>query len=524
MSFFCITSNERKSNSYFDGYAFADRSLVMNYGGYEKYKKEKGSLFDNIEDGRFLLFEKNGDAFRLRADPAGQYIIYYYKQDDFWAISDSLLKISEVIANSGLKRKVYQPSVDVFKNERLSLIGGQLVSNNTALKNVKTLGLDEYIELSWVKVENSFSIKKIPKKKSYTDYEELLCDLVSSWRGRLGAISKMHKESYLALSGGVDSRAILALWENSLADKKINCHSHKKYETEYEIAKKLCVLSSQNFGSGMKGLSSTALSAEDSYLLSMSANASIKTNFGFRRNAIKDPQFHFIGGCAIGSFYMKSSYKARAERLIKQFGEAGENVGNEILLSLKSLGIDRKDPWAMFHHYYNFRARYHYGNEVYTRFGSIQVQPLLDSRLHQIPLLTDKEYVEGNGVVRDIISVASGNLLNVPFDTPDKVKVKKPKFTEKLSKVEGEEYTCFYGDVDKTLNFKGAGEALEANWYGDIKNILANKKKVMTEVALDLGFDDSYIKQAVNEIDSFNKGSKLRKSGVLLGVCEIFNS
>lgn len=57
-----------------------------------------------------------------------------------------------------------------------------------------------------------------------------------------------------------------------------------------------------------------------------------------------------------------------------------------------------------------------------------------------------------------------------------------------------------------------------------MKNILANKKKVMTEVALDLGFDDSYIKQAVGEIDSFKKGSKLKKSGVLLGMCEIFNS
>lgn len=364
MSFICI-SDKRKWDSYFDGYAFTDRSLVMNYDGYVKYKKENGLLFDKVEDGRFLLLEKNGDVFRLRADPAGQYIIYYYKSSDFWAVSDSLLELSKVITSYGLKKIAYQPSIDVFKNERLSLIGGQLVSNNTALENVKTLGLDEYIELSWGEGRNDFSIKKISHKKSYTDYEEFLYNLVRSWYGRLGAISKLRKESYLALSGGGDSRAVLALWESSLVNEKINCHSQKKYEQEYEIAKQLCVLSNQNFGSVIKGESSQALSAEESYQLSMSANASIKTNFGFRRNVIKDPQFHFMGGCAIGSFYMKSSYKARAARLVKQFGEAGENVGNEILLSLEYLGIDSKDPWAMFHHYYNFRARYHYGNAVY---------------------------------------------------------------------------------------------------------------------------------------------------------------
>lgn len=523
MSFFCITSKEREADSYFNGYAFTNRSLVMNHDGYVKYKKEKGLLFDDIEDGRFILFERGGDVFRMRADPAGQYIIYYYKDKDFWVISDSLLELSKVIANYGVKRKVYQPSVDVFKNERLSLIGGQLVSNNTALDNVKTLGLGEYIELSWEVNHNSFLVKKLPEKKSFIDYEEFLVDFVSSWRGRLGAISKIQKESYLALSGGVDSRAILALWENSLANKKINCHSHKKYEFEYEIAKQLCSLSNQNFGSGMKGLSSKSLSAEDSYQLSMCGNASVKTNFGFRRSAIRDPQFHFIGGCAVGSFYMKSSYKARAERLVKQFGEAGENVGNEILLSLQSLGIDKKDPWAMFHHYFNFRARYHYGNEVYTKFGSIQIQPLLDSRLHQIPFLANKEYVEGNGVVRDIISVANGKLLDVPFDSPEKVKAMKPQFLEKLSAVEGVEYSCFYGDNNNALDFNGVPGMSESDWHKELKIILLSKKSIMSDVALDFGFSDSYIKQALNEIESFSKNSKLRKSGVLLGVCEIFN-
>lgn len=524
MDFFCISSKEREESSYFKGYAFTNESLVMNQGGYVKYRKDQGLLFNKSEGGRFVLFERDEDFFRLKVDPSGQCIIYYYKDADFWAVSDSLLELSKEIAKYGVVKEIYQPSVDVFKNNRLSLVGGQLVSNNTVVGNIKILGLDEYLELSWIKGREQFLIKKLPGNKPYADYEEFLYDFVSSWRGRLSAISNLQQESYLALSGGVDSRAILALWETSLASKKINCHSHKKIEHEYEIAKQLCALSGQVFGPGMKGLKSTIISAEESYQLSMSGNASVKTNFGFRRIVVKNPKMHFIGGCAIGSFYMKSSYEGRAERLIKQFGRAGENVANEIGLSLKSLGIDQDDPWAMFHHYYNFRARYHYGNDVHTQFGAVQVQPLLDNRLHGISPFVDKKYVEGNGVVRDLISIASGKLLDVPFDSPNKVKAKRPRFSKNLASVKGKEYSCYCGEVSQPLSFKGSAGLPEVEWYKELKSILSIKKRPMIEMAKELGFDDFYINQAVDEIDSYSKNSRLRKSGVLLGMYEIFNS
>lgn len=524
MSFFCINSNENKKDSYFKGYAFTSNSLVMNHGGYEKYNKEHGNLFDSVEDGRFLLFEKNGDVFRLRADPAGQSIIYYYINGGFWAISDSLLELSRKIASFGFDRKVYQPSVDVFKNDRLSLIGGQLVSNNTVLEDVKILGLSEYIELSWAAGQDKIKVKSLPEKRSYENYEDFLYDFVSSWRGRLEAISYLKQESYLALSGGVDSRAVIALWGSSAVNKKINCHSHKKYEVEYEIAKQLCSLTNQKFGSGMKGLDSVSLSPEESYDLSMAGNASVKTNYGFRRNAIVNPQLHFIGGCAVGSFYMKSSYKARATRLAKQFGTAGENVANEILLSLNSLGIDKDNPWAMFYHYYNHRARHHYGNDVYTRFGAIQVQPLLDSRLHQIPYLVDKEYVEGNGVVRDIISVVNEELLAIPFDSPDKVKAKNISFSKKLSSIENSKYKCFYSDLNDSFDFSGHNTMPKKDWHNGLKSILSKKKNLMADRAVELGFSDFYIRDAIGEIDLLNEKAKLKKSGVLLGLYEALGS
>lgn len=524
VNYFCINSNEANVESYFKGYAFTGSSMVMNLGGYEKYVKENGRLFDHIEDGRFVLFEKSGEFFNLRADPSGQNIIYYFSDANFWVVTDSLLQLSKVLASYGIERAVYQPSVDVFKNERLSLIGGQLVSNNTVLKNVKVLGLNEYIQLSWGKKKDNFQVKNLPSKKVYSDYEELLYNFISSWRGRLGVISNLQKKSYLALSGGLDSRALLALWDNSSANEKLNCHSHKKIEHEYEIAKQLCDLSGQCFGPGMKGLSSKIVSAQESYELSMLGNASVKTNFGFRRVAIKDPQIHFIGGCAIGSFYMKSSYKARAARLVKQFGEAGENVANEILISLKSLNVDEKDPWAMFHHYYNFRARYHYGNEVHTQYGAIQVQPLLDSTLHQVSSLVKKDYVEGNGVIRDVISAASSKLLGVSFDSPGKVKSDSIQFSQKLSSIEPREYTCYDGDVRHFANFYGSKGMTESEWYSEFRNILASKKRPMVELASELGFSDSYIDQAIAEVDAFSKGSRMKKSGVLLGLHEVFNS
>lgn len=524
MNFFCITSRDVKKESFFKGYAFTDNALIVNDAGYQKFCKESGELFNKVKDGRFLLLEKQGDIFNLRADPSGQSIIYYYVNGDFWVVSDSLLELSRKLNQYGYKKSIYQSSVDVFKNERLSLIGGQLVSNNTVIEDVKVLGLKKYIELSWGAKNKGFKIKTISDNFSYDSYEELLHDIVKSWRGRLRAISMLTQESFLALSGGVDSRAILALWSSSTPSKKINCHSHKKYENEYEIAKQLCSISEQNFGPGMKGLKSISLSPAEAYDLSMLGNSSIKTNYGFRRNAMTTPQLHFIGGCAIGSFYMKSSYKARSARLVSQFGSAGENVAGEILESLKEIGVDKQDPWAMFHHYYNHRARYHYGNDAYTRFGSIQVQPLLDARLHEVSSLIDKEYVQGNGLVRDVILMANKKLLDVPFDSPDKIKAGKSIVSDARSGEEGLNYKVFYGDELQDFSFKGADAKPESEWYKDLKKILVNKKASMTDMALELGFSDSYISQATSEIDLFNKKSKLRKAGVLLGINEVLNA
>lgn len=524
MNFFCITSHDVEEESFFKGYAFTDNSLVINNTGYQKFCRENGELFDKVEDGRFLLLEKKNDVFKLRIDPSGQSIVYYYVNGDFWVVSDSLLELSRKLTQFGYKKSVYQPSVDVFKNERLSLIGGQLVSNNTIIKGVNVLGLKDYIELSWAVENKGFTVRKLGEKFSYSDYDELLWDFVTSWRGRLRAISKLNQESFLALSGGVDSRAILALWSSSTPSKKINCHSHKKYEAEYEIARKLCAVSEQNFGPGMKGAKSISLSSAEAYQLSMLGNASIKTNYGFRRNVIATPQLHFIGGCAIGSFYMKSSYKARSTRLVDQFGHAGENVADEILESLKAIGIDKKDPWAMFHHYYNHRARYHYGNDAYTRFGSMQVQPLLDARLHKIPSLVDKEYVQGNGLVRDIISMANNSLLNVPFDSPDKVNAGNTIVSDRVGYIEDFNYKIFYSDDPQSFDFKSSDVKPESEWYRELKHILESKKASMTDMALELGFDDSYISQAISEINSFSKKSKLRKSGVLLGINEVISA
>lgn len=524
MSFFCWSSIDFQPNDFFKGYAFTSSSLIMHKEGYIQYRSKYDSLFNAVRDGRFILSEVCNEykITRLRGDPSGQSIIYYYEVDGFWVISESLLKVVERVKSSGFQIAPYQPSIDVFNNKSLSLIGGQLVSYNTPVKNLKILSQKEYIEITEKNKSYHFCVKKLPEVDIYPSYEDFLVNFVKSWKGRLNAISRLPVDSFLALSGGVDSRAILSLWSSSDPFKKLNCHSHKKYESEYKIAEELCQVTGDNFGRGMSGLKSEALSPLASYWLSMYGNAAIKTNFGFRNSIVLNKKIHFIGGCSIGSYYMKSSFQERASRLKSQHGVAGENVANEIAGALESLDIDKDDSWAMFHHYYNFRSRFHYGNEAYTQFGSVQAHPLMDSRLQLLQHYVDKNYASGNGVVRDIIMLSNKKMLGVAFESPDKIKVAAKDLDFMNSHENDLNYEVFYGEA-QAFDFSSIVPVHEScDFDMSLKDILINRNERLVDIGIKFGFSDDYIADAKNEIAEF-KGGKLRKSGVLLGLGEAFN-
>lgn len=528
MKYFCISSVDNSISEFLQGYAFTQDKLIVNNGGYNKYRKDNGKLFEYVSAGRFLLVERAEDSERIniKCDSSGQSIVYYYNDNSIWIISNSLRKISERMYSLGLKIQPYTPAADVFKNDRLSLYGGQVVSNNTVIEGVKVLPINFSITASVNKASYCFSINKLVPEAVSSSYEEFLINFVGSWRGRLQAISSLPKNSFLALSGGVDSRAILALWSQSNAFRKLNCHSHKKYEFEYDIAKRLSKLSGENFGGGLKAENTLKLSSVDSYELSMNGNAGIKTNYGFREKIVLDRQVHFIGGCAVGSSYMRKTFEERRGKLVKQFGEVGANVANEILGALNELKIDQNDPWAMFHHYYNFRARYHYGNDAYTQFGSIQCHPLLDHRLHSIASYVDKKYVEENGLVRDVIKVADERLLSIEFDSPDKVKAHDKKLSSLIGQVPDFEYECYYDyqDLDLLADDVFSDYVSKGQEDKGMSDILKSKKESMVDTAILLGFKDSYIKSASEEILSYKSKVKLRKSGVLLGLSELFSN
>lgn len=524
---FFLSAYDPPVSSHFKGYAFTGKHLVIGEEGYKQFFREQGSLYDLVEDGRFVLVEKKTDClYRLRTDPSGQCILYYYTDDEYWVVAESLMDLAKGLSAAGKKITPYQPAIDVFNNERLSLIGGQLVSNNTALKGVRVLGLNEEIQISGEDL-SKISVLSINSSVTFLSYEEFLYKYIASWKGRLKAISELPFNSYLSLSGGVDSRAVLALWSAGGPSKKINCHSHKRHVKEYEIARKICGMADGIFDSGLKGIMPMPLTPEESFNLSMLGNAGVKTNFGFRRIAATRKQLHFIGGSAIGSFYMKSSFSRRAKRLTKKYGSAGENVANEISVALNELGLSEDDPWAMFHHYYNFRARYHYGNDAYTRFGAVQVHPLLDPRFHRVSELVSRGYVEGNGVVRDVISFSNCNLLNVEFDSPTKVKSKEKSKHASLETIPADKYTAYF-DENESYNFATPDFQKEnistGDWLEEMSAILKNRKEAMVEFGVSHGFSDDFIKDSVAEVDNYKQKSKLKKAGVLLGMSELLFS
>lgn len=529
MSFFYLLNSDPAPRNFFQGYAFTSDSLVFNtLGLFKFYAKEKKTLYDNVDDGRFLLIENvNDDEVFIRGDPAGQYVVYYYVDGRRWVISDSILLITERLKEQGVKLKPYSNSIDVFKNDSLSLVGGQLLSNNTPVSGIKILPLDLTIKINYKNQSPSLSFIKNTKNNFSLSYEAFLSKFISQWRAKTRALSNLGKENFLALSGGVDSRAVLSMLSTNRSVEKVKCHSHEANDNEYCIAKKLCEITNVALVNGQKSYGNIRINPSDSYRISALSNAGLKTNYSFRSSLARKRSFHYIGGCVVGSYYMQNSFEQRVKGFKKTYGPGvGDNVSDELALSLDEMQIERNDPWAMFHHYYSFRARFHYGNDCYTKFGALQVNPFLDPLLQRIPSLLEKNYVSANGFMRDVISISNSSLLSIGFDKENKIPVEAINLNLAKVKLDFFEYNiyCDTGGLDTHLegvDYKECSLDKEV-WLEGLSEILCKKKKDIETMGSDFNFSKDYVNKALFEIENFNKLKSLKKSGVLLGLSELF--
>lgn len=528
LDIFCYSDDDFTPRNYLRGYVFTDNALVLGTRGLELVKQHDGAaLWQKCRFGRFLLEEMCDNSTIIRTDPLGQESLYYWQERERWIISNSLLLLADKLKRTGEVVQPYQPAIDTFKMTNQTLNGGQLLSGNTVVAGVKLLPLGCCFKVSHSKVldSNTLTIEALPMPALADNYQQCMVDYCSAWLGRVAAIATLNKKVGLALSGGFDSRSCLAILQNTQngAGLAFSAASHEYDEEEYLIAKAACERIGIQLSKGAKSgeRKSVKLPAAVSFGNSMLAHAGVKTNFGIRDKVVQSKRWHCIGGSVIGTFTMRNSFLQRSQAIKEKYQEYGASLNNEIATALRELKIDLDDELAMFHHYYNFRARFHYGLDLYTSQHSAQLHPLLDYQLIQAAILAGKNYTRDNGINRDIILLMRPELLEVPFDGGRAVASDSLLTGICFADIRPVSYQVF-GKFDDAYDYDLSLSPIAANSASktDVLSKAFNAKITeLKKLAMQFGFSDKYVAAAAKEITA---GGKLKKAGVLLGLLEIF--
>ncbi|MCH8502441.1 MAG: hypothetical protein LAT77_11095 [Aliidiomarina sp.] len=502
------------------GYAFTNSAFILENAGLIKYKQKYQNLYKDVVFGRFSLIEHDGRKVFIRTDPSGQDTLFVFDDGKHWGISNSLLLLTQTLHLHGVKTEFAPESLDAFFVGGGGILGGQIVSNKTAIEHCRLLSPNQYVELNYENKTPTLTVQVLQKPKRSESYEHFLKSFGESWLQRVKAFAAVQRSLSISLSGGVDSRVSKALLHASNVDYQ--CYSHADSPDDLKVAKQLCFESGALLTSNRSELQprvnkkSHKFALKDSIRLGLYASAGVYNRFAPVRSFNLHRRINFVGGSLIGPVTMSFDTRKRLEAIELRYGAQGIHVAEEIAAGIKGLGLEVDDPFAMFHHYANFRSRIHYGAAWRTASQTIEVHPCMDSVLLELPELVSKEYIMGNGVPRDIIHMLAPSLGAVEYDAPGKIQ--SPERTSAYPSLAPKDDLELFFDVDEiepkstdlSIAFPSKpGGSREQEKY------LRSLFPELESFALEIGFNDSVIAKAKAEIE---QGKRLMAYGNIINL------
>lgn len=232
------------------------------YGFQLNYGQEK--------KGHFVKISCNVDWVNLSVDKNGMGILFEYRNEDYWAISNSFYLLTEFISKRNQKLSVNNDYLNLFAK----------INAITTVTYSETL----FNEISIVPSNREIRIFKKTKGVIYKDFKENnhlsmgsaeSLEYIDKWANKWIAIIRRLVESgcqiNLQLSGGFDSRLVLALFIASGIDfRKINIESSKSMKEDLAIAEEISNFYGFKINNGLiEQYKSSLISREDQYNINM---------------------------------------------------------------------------------------------------------------------------------------------------------------------------------------------------------------------------------------------------------------
>ncbi len=381
------------------GFAIQDNKVVFN-SSYD-------STVSLSPNGTYVYVKVLNDEIIISQDFNGGYGLYLYQDDDYFAISNSFLKLVEYLKlNDNINLTLNKECADAFLFSDLY----SFVYKETLVNEIVSLKRNDLVKIN--KKERTLNIEEIDYQENTVPIDskeglEILDNWHNRWVDLLRSIASESNNLCLDLSGGFDTRILSTLWLNAninldkLVILSIINNKVKILKEDYEIASEIA----EHFGFKLNQ-NQEYLRIKTSLDYNNALNRCFYVKLGFHKDMpyenyeYDEPIYKIRGGGG-------ASLRGHPNKSPEEYKDFVANFYNDSYIPLKEpslnildrtlndissdVGIDIDSKILPHRHYLNVMGRNHHGKNCCELYFSNQISlnPLLDSELYKLKFLQD---------------------------------------------------------------------------------------------------------------------------------------
>lgn len=522
---FIDSTNPKAGFDYLYGYAIGEDGNV--YFGSEGWNSRCSNVDAPPLDGLYAWVSQQSDTAttRARTDITGQESIFYYCDPNYWAISNSFYLLVQSLKARRISLTFNSSVMDCFLYNKGKHISAQLMSNNTLAKEIRLLPQNR--ELQITSTGGKFSAgefkhydfaSQVPKNVS--EYSEMMHNYA---RKQVSLISALHNLGYglrISLSGGYDSREILAaamLAQKSNSDVQVEIFSEKSSK-EYKFAEAVAAECKQSlrdrremFSSNLQKLNFSVNESFNNWLI---ANGGVYTPVLLPVSIIAETRsiVELWGFVSYEWDYFLSTHQTEdyGKPSIKSAEDIKREIANSLLSAsqissvlnefdslFKDLDVDPSIDNAMDIYYLATRSRHHYGRRWFKRTQNtgFQIGPLQLKEQILLNWFCAANNFDKRQFHKDLLSILNPALAELDFDSSWKsLKKLAPTFTPDISNFAIEKYKIYGSSLEahphSLSTFEYGRSLVRQSAFSSVNNLGEQFRQVATAALHDQAFID----------------------------------
>jgi len=444
------------------------------------------------------MVRKMEEEIRINQDFYGGFGLYIYenKNTEYFALSNSFLLLEEYL----IGKQNFTLNKDFSDNLAISYLCTASLYE-TMINEIMLIPSNAYIVLNIKK--RTFKIHYIDYKENSIPFEseeglKIIDKWVDKWSYIFHSLKEKTNNIMLDLSGGFDTRTVLAILLNSGIDMNgifVNSKNDTLYTHEQDF--KIASIISKKFRFKLNNLlldkNGINLSIKDSIFLTIYTKLGFHKEFYIQTKFYSKPIFHFTGS---GGESVRRHHHVPIKKYIENLCSQAKlvNVNSEEFYNssmrlchrsidlLKKIKKYKNDYEISADFFYKGEIRQHYGKAALELFLANQytLHPLIDPDINRIRLDIKKN--SAHDLVAYIYTRFAHDLIYIPFERKRQLNEKSIKKAEKLNKkldpykIKTNYNKNFYIDIERNYSAPPSKENNENDVNEYLRKIFKSQK------------------------------------------------